>query len=64
MPELIHREFVDGVQGRLQWRGNIIKLHIYGFEHMAAASALLGATGPSGLGRRGSGAMPRAFAFT
>lgn len=40
-PELIHREFVDGVQGRLQLRGNIIKVHIYGFEHEAAASALL-----------------------
>src|SRR6266704_3131135 len=40
-PELIHREFVDGVQGRVQWRGNIIEVSIYGFEHEAAAAAIL-----------------------
>ena len=40
-PELIHREFVDGVQGRVQLRGNIIEVHIYGFEHEAAAAAIL-----------------------
>lgn len=40
-PELIHREFVDGVQGRVQLRGNIIEVSIYGFEHEAAAAALL-----------------------
>ena len=40
-PELIHREFVDGVQGRVQLRGNIIEVHIYGFEHEAAAAAML-----------------------
>ena len=40
-PELIHREFVDGVQGRVQLRGNIIEAHIYGFEHEAAAAAML-----------------------
>jgi hypothetical protein len=40
-PELIHREFIDGVQGRVQWRGNVIKIHVYGFEHEAAAAALL-----------------------
>jgi len=40
-PELIHREFVDGVQGRVQLRGNIIEVSIYGFEHKAAAAGLL-----------------------
>jgi hypothetical protein len=40
-PELIHREFVDGVQGRVQLRGNLIEVHIYGFEHEAAAAAML-----------------------
>jgi hypothetical protein len=40
-PELIHREFVDGVQGRVQLRGNVIEVSIYGFEHEAAAAAIL-----------------------
>jgi hypothetical protein len=40
-PELIHREFVDGVQGRVQLHGNIIEVSIYGFEHEAAAAAIL-----------------------
>ena len=40
-PALIHREFVDGVQGRVQLRGNIIEVSIYGFEHEAAAAAIL-----------------------
>lgn len=40
-PELIHREFIDGVQGRVQLRGNIIEVSIYGFEHEAAAAGLL-----------------------
>jgi hypothetical protein len=40
-PELIHREFIDGVQGRVQLRGNRIEISIYGFEHEAAAAALL-----------------------
>lgn len=40
-PELIHREFVDGVQGRVQLRGNIIEVSIYGFEHKTAAAAIL-----------------------
>ena len=40
-PEIIHREFVSGVQGRVQLRGDIIEVCIYGFEHQAAASALL-----------------------
>jgi DDE family transposase len=40
-PELIQREFVDGVQGRVQLHGNIIEVSIYGFEHEAAAAAIL-----------------------
>jgi len=40
-PELIHREFVNGVQGRVQLCGNIIDVIIYGFEHEAAAAAIL-----------------------
>ncbi len=40
-PEIIHREFVDGVQGRVQLRGNVITLSIYGFEHQAAVAAIL-----------------------
>lgn len=40
-PELIHREFIDGVQGRVQLRGSIIEVRIYGFEHETAAAAIL-----------------------
>jgi len=40
-PELIHREFIDGVQGRVQLRGNRIEISIYGFKHETAAAALL-----------------------
>ena len=40
-PELIHREFVDGVQGRVQLRRDIIEVRVYGFEHTAAAAAIL-----------------------
>src|SRR5437879_12221478 len=40
-PELIHREFIDGVQGRVQLRGNLMEVSIYGFEHEAAAAAIL-----------------------
>ncbi len=40
-PELIHREFIDGVQGRVQLRGNLIEVSIYGFEHEATAAAIL-----------------------
>ena len=40
-PELIHRAFVDGVQGRVQWRGTIIEVSLYGFAHEAAAAAIL-----------------------
>jgi len=40
-PEMIHREFIDGVQGRVQLRGNVITVSIYGFEHQAAAAAIL-----------------------
>jgi Transposase DDE domain len=40
-PELIHREFVDGVQGRVQLRGNLIEVSVYGCEHETAAAAIL-----------------------
>ena len=40
-PALIHRECVDRVQGRGQWRGNSIEVPIYGFAHEAAAAAIL-----------------------
>jgi Transposase DDE domain len=40
-PELIHREFIDGVQGRVQLRRNMIEVSIYGFEHELAAAAIL-----------------------
>jgi len=40
-PALIHRECVDRVQGRGQWRGNSIEVHLYGFAHEAAAAAIL-----------------------
>src|SRR5215831_9204109 len=40
-PELIHRAFIDGVQGRVQLRGNLIEVSVYGFEHETAAAAIL-----------------------
>ena len=40
-PELICREFIDGVQGRVQLRGDIIEVSVYGFEHQNAAAAIL-----------------------
>ena len=40
-PELIYREFIDGVQGRVQLRGNAITVSIYGFEHQGAAASIL-----------------------
>ena len=40
-PEMIHREFIDGVQGRIQLRGNTITVNIYGFDHQAAAASIL-----------------------
>ena len=40
-PELIHREFIDGVQGRIQLRGDFIEVSVYGFEHEAAAASIL-----------------------
>ena len=40
-PELIHREFVDAIQGRVQLRGNIIEVSIYGFQYQDAAAAIL-----------------------
>lgn len=40
-PEIICREFVDGVQGRLQLHRDVITINIYGFEHEAAAATIL-----------------------
>ena len=40
-PELIHRDFVDGIQGRVQLRGDIIEVSIYGFQHQDAVAAIL-----------------------
>ena len=39
-PELIHRHFIDGVQGRIQLRNDVIELSVYGFEHQAAVASL------------------------
>jgi hypothetical protein len=36
-----HREFVDAIQGRVQLRGDIIEVSIYGFEYQDAAAAIL-----------------------
>lgn len=40
-PKSIYRMFIDGVQGRLQLKGNTITVHIYGFEHENAVAAIL-----------------------
>jgi hypothetical protein len=39
-PELIHRKFVDGIQGRIQLRRNAIEVNIYGFEQQKAVEAI------------------------
>ncbi|MHB8280643.1 MAG: hypothetical protein ACYDIA_23815 [Candidatus Humimicrobiaceae bacterium] len=39
--DLIYREFVDGVQGRVQLKGDTIIVNIYGFEHEHAATLIL-----------------------
>jgi hypothetical protein len=40
-PELIHREFVDGIQGRVQLRNDILEISVYGFQHQAAVESIL-----------------------
>jgi hypothetical protein len=40
-PELIHRQFVDAIQGRVQLQGDIINVSIFGFEYQHAAAAIL-----------------------
>ncbi len=40
-PEIIHREFVNGVQGRVQLCGDIIEVSVYGFEHVDAVAAIM-----------------------
>jgi len=40
-PELIHREFVDGIQGRIQLRSDVLEVIVYGFRHQAAVESIL-----------------------
>lgn len=40
-PKLIHRHFIDGVQGRIQLRRDVIEVSVYGFEHQNAAARIL-----------------------
>lgn len=40
-PELIHREFVAGVQGRVQLRSDVIEVSVYGFQHQGAVESIL-----------------------
>lgn len=39
-PELIHRELIDGVQGRVQLHGEVITVNIYGFKHDRAVASI------------------------
>ncbi len=39
-PELIYRHFIDGVQGRLQLRGDIIVVNIYGLKYSKDIASL------------------------
>ena len=38
--KIIHREFIDGVQGQIQLKGDTIMIKIFGFEHEAAAASI------------------------
>jgi len=40
-PKTIYRDFINGVQGRIQLRGNTIEVRIYGFQHDAVVSSLM-----------------------
>lgn len=40
-PDLIHREFVDGVQGRVQLTGDRIVVNVYNFKHENAVASIL-----------------------
>jgi len=40
-PELIHRQFVDPIQGRVQLRGDLIEVNVYGFQHQDAVAAIM-----------------------
>lgn len=40
-PDLIHREFVDGVQGRVQLTGDRIIVNVYNFKHENAVASIL-----------------------
>jgi hypothetical protein len=37
-PELIHRKFIHGIQGRIQLRGDVIAVNLYGFAQQKAAA--------------------------
>lgn len=39
-PELIYRHFLDGVQGRVQLRGDLITVNIYGFQYDKAVASI------------------------
>ncbi len=39
-PELIYRHFLDGVQGRVQLRGDLITVSIYGFKYDKAVAPI------------------------
>jgi hypothetical protein len=39
-PDLIYRNFVNGVNGKVQLRGNDIEVTIYGFEHESAVNSI------------------------
>ena len=40
-PDLIYREFVDGVQGRVQLTGDTIIVNVYGFKHELAVASIM-----------------------
>lgn len=40
-PKLIHREFVDGIQGRIQIRSDDLQVIVYGFRHQDAVESIL-----------------------
>lgn len=40
-PDLIYREFVDGVQGRVQLIGDRIIVNVYGFKHEHAVASIM-----------------------
>ena len=39
-PELIHRHFINGVQGKVQLKKGRLQVDIYGFKHRAVVERL------------------------